>query len=93
MKAATPYLFGRFMRACLNPKESGQCAAARVWCQADKPLHGEENSWPDAGAPAMPLPARLPASAGRKGVNAMNNLVFNTTASEPHHHIRAGAGQ
>lgn len=68
MKAATPYLFGRFMRACLNPKESGQCAAARVWCQAQTNHYMvRENSWPDAGAPAMPLPgAPSPQAPGGK---------------------------
>ena len=34
MKAATPYLFGKFMRVCLCPTQSGQCISARVWCQA-----------------------------------------------------------
>lgn len=34
MKAATPYLFGKFMRVCLCPSQSGQGISARVWCQA-----------------------------------------------------------
>ncbi len=34
MYAATPYLFGKFMRVCLSPEQSGQDIAARVFCQA-----------------------------------------------------------
>lgn len=34
MKAATPYLFGKFMRVFLCPTQSGQGISARVWCQA-----------------------------------------------------------
>ncbi len=34
MKAATPYLFSKFMRVRLYPTQSGQGIAARVWCQA-----------------------------------------------------------
>jgi hypothetical protein len=34
MKAVTPYLFGKFMRACVRSDQSGEYIAARVWCQA-----------------------------------------------------------
>jgi hypothetical protein len=34
MKAVTPYMFGKFMRVCLYPTQSGEGIAARVWCQA-----------------------------------------------------------
>ncbi len=34
MKAAAPYLFGKFMRACLNATQCGEEIAARVWSQA-----------------------------------------------------------
>ena len=57
MKAATPYLFGRFMRVCLNPAKGGQRFAARIWCQAQTNHYMvRANSLPDASAPIMPLP-------------------------------------
>ncbi len=61
MKAATPYLFGKFMRVCLNPSQSGQGIAARVWCQAQTNnymVRGDLQSSsgpPDNGTLAMSL--------------------------------------
>jgi hypothetical protein len=61
MKAAAPYLFGKFMRVCLNPAQSGQGIAARVWCQAQTNNYMVKGdlkvsaSLPENSALAMPI--------------------------------------
>ncbi len=67
MKAATPYLFGKFMRVCLNPSQIGQGIAARIWCQAQTNnymVKGDLQSLsspPDNGTLAMSLSGAFPA--------------------------------
>ncbi len=51
MKAAAPYLFGKFMRVCLNPVQDSQYTAARVWCQAQTNNYMVKGSFQEADSP------------------------------------------
>ena len=61
MKAAVPYLFGKFMRVSLRPLSDGYTIAARVWCQAQtKNYMVKELACRPDGVSGDPLPMSLP---------------------------------